>query len=47
MHILESKEHSQATSEAVFATALYSAPVDERATPFCFLEDYETWFLSR
>lgn len=33
--------HIQASSEAVLATALYSASVDERTTPFCFLELHE------
>lgn len=36
------KEHIHRTSDAAFAMALYSASVDERATPFCFFEDQET-----
>lgn len=36
-----SKEHTQLSSEAVFATDRFSAYVDERATPLCFLEDHD------
>lgn len=33
--------HTQIISDAAFATARYSASVDDLATPFCFLEDQE------
>ena len=31
----------QLISEAALATALYSASVDDLATPFCFLDDQD------
>lgn len=40
----ESKEHNHVTSAAVFATARYSAYVDDLAIPLCFFEDQETGF---
>lgn len=35
------REQIQHSSDAVFATALYSASVEERATPDCFFADQE------
>lgn len=38
---------TQFISEAALATALYSASVDDLATPFCFLDDQEIGCLPR
>lgn len=37
-------EHIHRTSDAVFATALYSASVEDLATLLCFLEDQDIGF---
>lgn len=42
-----SREHNNRTSEAAFATALYSASVEDLATPLCFLDDQEIGFYPR
>lgn len=34
-------EHIHRSFEAMFATALYSASVEERTTPCCFFEDHD------
>ena len=39
---LKKKRDYPANSDAVFATARYSASVEERVTPFCFFVDHET-----
>lgn len=39
--------HTQFIYEAALATALYSASVDDLATPFCFLDDHEIGCLPR